>query len=131
MANEVQRWANPAILQALSGFPCTQCLSDKDLLLVGGMALCYILSTESGANCNIQNLVNAGACQSCFSERQLKELLVKSIIAYGVDNGLITDYATIVDQIRCMPCATKKTIEMGIIGVLRTAVTNGTLFNPA
>jgi hypothetical protein len=124
-----ERWADPAVVDALADFPCTQCLSDKELLLILAIALCLILSTEPEADCVLRNLENVGGCENCYSDRQILEILVKEIIGYGVDNGYITNYEQIKQELACMACAPEKTIRMGIAAVIRRGITDGTLFN--
>lgn len=129
MATEVQRWASAATIGALNDFPCLRCVSDQQLLLILAFLLCRITSATPDEDCTAEEMVATAGCSSCFSKRQILQYIVQLIARYAVDNGLIADFDTIVQEIVCLNCADPRKLMGMVADSVERGINNGRLFN--
>ena len=76
-------------------------------------------------------MVEAASCSGCFSRRQLIQYLVQLVARYAVDEGLVTDFDSVVQEVVCLNCADSKKLLGMVVDQVERGITNDTLFNPA
>lgn len=130
MATETQRWADTETLARLADYPCFRCLSDQQLLLVLGILLCRILSTDPDNECTVPELLEHATCASCFSDRQIMQIVVALIAKYAVDNNRVDDVDQLIQDAVCLNCVDPKIVRAVIAEQIGRGILDDTLFNP-
>jgi len=125
------RWASQGTIEALDDFPCLRCVSDQQLILILAFLLCRVVSTDRENECTAAEMVEAASCSGCFSRRQLIQYLVQLVARYAVDEGLVTDFDSVVQEVVCLNCADSKKLLGMVVDQVERGITNDTLFNPA
>ena len=125
------RWATQGTIEALAEYPCLRCLSDTQLMLVLAYLLCLITSTSRDTECTVSELMSDAGCSDCFSRRQKMQFLVQMVATYAQNQGLLTDFDAITEQIACLLCADTGKILAMVVDAVENGINNGTLFNPS
>jgi len=74
-------------------------------------------------------MMSAAQCSGCFSKRQLFQFIVQQIAKYAVDNGLVTDFDSLVQEIICLNCADPRRLLGMVADSVERGINNGRLFS--
>lgn len=131
MPTQTLRWASAATLAALDEYPCLRCLSEQDIYKLLARALCLILSTDRTNECTTAEQVEAAHCYSCFSDKELLQIVAARILTYAATQGYITNLDAMIQDIVCLGCVPDKASRGMIVDQIESGINNGTLFNPS
>lgn len=98
------------------GFPCVNCLSDSQLMMVAFIVLNFIYNEVNRTDTTPTDRLQQMGCQNCLTDKQLLQGLVARLIAVAADLGY--DAAAGVQDASCAQCADTHQIKVAVASLL-------------
>lgn len=98
------------------GFPCVNCLSDSQLMMVAFIVLNFIYNEVNNTDTTPTERLQQMGCQNCLTDKQLLQGLVARLISVAADLGY--DAAAGVQDASCAQCADTHQIKVVVASLL-------------